>query len=346
MSLNVLKEILERPNCARGSAWSLLVSMANRAADDGTGIWAKMETLAAGCGVDVKTVRRSLRSLLASGVVIDTGEIHKTWRGYTKVYRIDLAKLRTLQDWNEWRSKRPLVNLTTGQSDQHSKTSGGQFVPGVVVNLGVEPVQVTSPKTEREWEGGDTPGPVTEETILDAEVVEETPAPSVPVQPKLPFPVRAARHLWKTCIHIPRFKGDVDTRWTPRMEALEKELGEEKLKGILRYLAGDEGGFFVDLLVKSKDPMDTLAKWIHEDNPNGLKDKYERSLLARPVREKKKEKKPNAGKPGNYTSAIERKLQLIDHNRSILSAAAAYLDQEAAAQEAGGPLPVPQPAGD
>jgi hypothetical protein len=39
MSLKVIRRIMESPGCAKKAAWALLVAMANRANDDGTGIW-------------------------------------------------------------------------------------------------------------------------------------------------------------------------------------------------------------------------------------------------------------------------------------------------------------------
>ena len=76
MSIGVWLKIMKSPGCATGPAWSLLVSMANRASDDGTGIFASLKTLARDCGMGERTAWRALPKLLKSGLVVDTGKKH------------------------------------------------------------------------------------------------------------------------------------------------------------------------------------------------------------------------------------------------------------------------------
>ena len=51
MSLNLIRTILENPGCATGSSWALLIAMADRADDDGKGVYASMRVMAEICGI-------------------------------------------------------------------------------------------------------------------------------------------------------------------------------------------------------------------------------------------------------------------------------------------------------
>jgi DNA-binding PadR family transcriptional regulator len=85
---------METPGCAKGSAWALLVAMANRGDDDGIGIFESIKSLSADCGISESTGWRALHDLLRSGLVVKMREMHKDKSGhYTCCYRIDVSKL-------------------------------------------------------------------------------------------------------------------------------------------------------------------------------------------------------------------------------------------------------------
>jgi len=91
---------MESPGCIEAPAWNLLMAMANRAHDDGTGIWESIPNLAEHCGISESTAWRALPDLLNPGLVIDTGRRHPTKHGGkpTVEYRIDLSKFPRCQD--------------------------------------------------------------------------------------------------------------------------------------------------------------------------------------------------------------------------------------------------------
>ena len=102
MSLNVIRRILESPGCAKGAAWALLVAMANRANDDGTGIYESMGNLAKTGGISRSTAFKHLPELTKPGIVVDTGEMHDWGHGLkTVIYRIDTSKLTPSVDETE-----------------------------------------------------------------------------------------------------------------------------------------------------------------------------------------------------------------------------------------------------
>ena len=97
MSLNLIRTILENPGCAKGSSWALLIAMADRADDDGTGVYASIRVIAENCGISERTAWDALKPLLEAKIVIDTGEIKDWGRGhFTHVYRIDQSAISAL----------------------------------------------------------------------------------------------------------------------------------------------------------------------------------------------------------------------------------------------------------
>jgi hypothetical protein len=85
------------------------MAMANRAGDDGTGIWESMPNLAKHGGLSERTGWRALPKLLKSGLVLDTGNGKPTKRGGspTIIYRINLAKLASIKCEKNQISKLP-----------------------------------------------------------------------------------------------------------------------------------------------------------------------------------------------------------------------------------------------
>jgi hypothetical protein len=149
MSLKVIRRILESPGCAKGAAWALLVAMANRADDDGTGMWESMGNLAKTGGIDRATAFRALPELLASGVVVDTGEKHSSRRGgvATRIYRIDLDKLSapTSQDETvDSRKERPSQDATVAGCNVPTSQDATQTSPYPVQDIRIDRDQVQS----------------------------------------------------------------------------------------------------------------------------------------------------------------------------------------------------------
>ena len=91
MSLSVIRRILESPGCAGQdvAAWALLIAMANRANDDGTGVWESVVSLSKRVGFK-RRADEVLSRLIAGGFVRDTGK--RSVRG-TRVYDIVLEHI-------------------------------------------------------------------------------------------------------------------------------------------------------------------------------------------------------------------------------------------------------------
>jgi hypothetical protein len=75
----------------------ILGYMADKASDDGSGIWCSKQTIAAEVECSKQTVITTMRGLVADGLITEVGQ-RKARNGYTVEYRIELAAVRKLPD--------------------------------------------------------------------------------------------------------------------------------------------------------------------------------------------------------------------------------------------------------
>lgn len=74
---------------------AILAYCADRASDDGSGIWSSKHTIARATEAGLTTVKREMRALEDSGILIRTG-IRPCDRGETVVYRLDIGAVSAL----------------------------------------------------------------------------------------------------------------------------------------------------------------------------------------------------------------------------------------------------------
>ena len=77
----------------------VIKEMADRASDDGSGVWCSKQTLANDTGLSKDAVRKAVKELLANGFIVETGKRRHS-NFYTKVYRIVLAEVELLPTYN------------------------------------------------------------------------------------------------------------------------------------------------------------------------------------------------------------------------------------------------------
>ena len=130
MSNHIISEVYKRQvgGLARTAVMLLL---ADKASDDGSGIWAAKQTMADELGATKQTILNTLKSLIADGLVREVGT-RPCSRGYTVEYAIDVAALRAL----------PLVPAHGGEAakTQRHGTSTGQSRDCPVTSRAVTPV--------------------------------------------------------------------------------------------------------------------------------------------------------------------------------------------------------------
>ncbi len=69
--------------------------MADRASDDGSGIWCSKQTLANDTGLSKDGVKKAVKALLSEGLIVETG-IRRHRNFITKIYRIALDQVEIL----------------------------------------------------------------------------------------------------------------------------------------------------------------------------------------------------------------------------------------------------------
>lgn len=95
MSWRIANECAER-RFGSAARKQIIMFLADKASDDGSGIWCSKGTIQRHTELGESTVKRTISDFLREGVLIETGRRHCK-NGYTVVYRIVLAKITQLE---------------------------------------------------------------------------------------------------------------------------------------------------------------------------------------------------------------------------------------------------------
>jgi pyocin large subunit-like protein len=74
----------------------IIMFLADKASDDGSGIWCSKATIQRHTELGETTVKRTVREFLKEGILIETGA-RTCKNGFTVVYRIDLTMVEALE---------------------------------------------------------------------------------------------------------------------------------------------------------------------------------------------------------------------------------------------------------
>jgi len=74
----------------------IIMFLADKASDDGSGIWCSKGTIQRHTELGETTVKRTVREFLKEGILVETGA-RTCKNGFTVVYRIDLTKVEALE---------------------------------------------------------------------------------------------------------------------------------------------------------------------------------------------------------------------------------------------------------
>ncbi|MEM9198784.1 MAG: hypothetical protein AAGD12_13165 [Pseudomonadota bacterium] len=74
----------------------IIMFLADKASDDGSGIWCSKGTIQRHTELGETTVNRTIRDFLKEGILVETGA-RGCKNGFTVVYRIDLARIEALE---------------------------------------------------------------------------------------------------------------------------------------------------------------------------------------------------------------------------------------------------------
>ena len=134
-----LQALISERLCGSMARKMILINMAARANDDGTGIYAALPTLATWCEVNVSTVRRTIRELEADGLIFVAGkrEVRTGWV-YDWSINIEAVEALTLAK-DEVQKVREIKNKAKTTPGVTPPLAGRHPLPGATPCM-VEPV--------------------------------------------------------------------------------------------------------------------------------------------------------------------------------------------------------------
>jgi len=103
----------------------IIMFLADKASDDGSGIWCSKGTIQRHTELGETTVKRTVREFLKEGILVETGA-RTCKNGFTVVYRIDLTKVEALEPTAE-----PEIKTGSTVAPVQSNPGTGSTVAGV-----------------------------------------------------------------------------------------------------------------------------------------------------------------------------------------------------------------------
>lgn len=149
MSWKVQAVVGERV-CGSITRKMVLLNMASRANDDGTGVYASLPMIAGWCEVDARTVRRIVRDLEAEGLIIQCG-----WKavknGQINEWRVDVDAVERLPLYKDEvaakRAEKKTPDTVSAVKKKARKTKSYGSDPGSYVRADTKAGRTQGPKT-------------------------------------------------------------------------------------------------------------------------------------------------------------------------------------------------------
>ena len=99
MSWRIANECAER-RFGSAARKQIIMFLADKASDDGSGIWCSKGTIQRHTELGESTVKRTINDFLREGILIETGQ-RRCQNGYTVIYRIVLTRISQLESTAE-----------------------------------------------------------------------------------------------------------------------------------------------------------------------------------------------------------------------------------------------------
>jgi len=126
---------------------AVLMYMADKASDDGSGIWVSKSNMAADLEMSLSTVKRSIKTLAEQGVISESGK-RNCKNGYTVDYTINLGALKQLESTrftvNPVHSE-PRTRSTVNPDTVHTEPQTIHEPPIEPPNTALTPVRAEAP---------------------------------------------------------------------------------------------------------------------------------------------------------------------------------------------------------
>ena len=124
MSWRIANECAER-RFGSAARKQIIMFLADKASDDGSGIWCSKGTIQRHTELGESTVKRTINDFLHEGILTETGQ-RRCQNGYTVIYRIVLAKISQLESTAE-----PDIETGSTVDPVQSEPGRGSMVDGV-----------------------------------------------------------------------------------------------------------------------------------------------------------------------------------------------------------------------
>ena len=98
---NLVSNLVQTKKIGSNTQKSILMYMADKASDDGSGIWVSKKNMAADLEMAIRTLQTNIRDMVSDGIITEAGQ-KKHKNGYTVDYTINLERVGTLQNTREY----------------------------------------------------------------------------------------------------------------------------------------------------------------------------------------------------------------------------------------------------
>jgi hypothetical protein len=97
---NLVSNLVQTKKVGSNTQKSILMYMADKASDDGSGIWVSKKNMAADLEMAIRTLQTNIKDMVSAGIITEAGQ-KKHKNGYTVDYTINLERIGTLQNTRE-----------------------------------------------------------------------------------------------------------------------------------------------------------------------------------------------------------------------------------------------------
>lgn len=242
MSHHIVPEVYKR-QVGKLARVAVLALMADKASDDGSGIWASKQTFADELGCSKQTILDTIASLIEDGLVTEIGQ-RECQNGYTTEYRIEIDALEELplvrchqrkEDLKRSKKRTGQKSGPVKKADQTSQKSG-PHQSRILTQTLIEPLLNHTPLPPED--GGSERVPFPEDWIL-------------PEKGELPPMARACVEQWpdgsyeaegEAFASYRRGRGDKQCDWAAIWAARVIDLHQHVMRGAKAGIAAGTGG--------------------------------------------------------------------------------------------------------
>jgi len=97
---NLVSNLVQTKRIGSTTQKAILMYMADKASDDGSGIWVSKKNMAADLEMAIRTLQTNMRDMVSLGLISEAGQ-KKCKTGYTIDYSLNLERIGTLENTRE-----------------------------------------------------------------------------------------------------------------------------------------------------------------------------------------------------------------------------------------------------